>query len=101
MKLNHKVVELMFILKRKIIGTNHPLFAFCGCYCFSFYYFFKETKQAELYSSINEFVLTLVKRIVMTSSQLFTLAMFNLLRRLKHPEQPTECPTKKFNLQIF
>lgn len=52
----------------------------------AFFFFFKETKQTKLNSSINEYVLTLVKRIVTTSPQLFTLALFNLLHRLKHPE---------------
>lgn len=59
MKLNHKAVGLAFILKRKTIGTNHPLFALCDCYCF-FIFKKKQTKQAKLNFSTN--VLTPVKQ---------------------------------------
>lgn len=58
MKLNHKAVGLTFILKRKIIGTNHPLFTFCDCFA---YFFFFKPKQAKLNFSTNEYVLTPVK----------------------------------------
>lgn len=63
----------MFTLKRKIIGTNHPLFVFHGCYCLSKT---KQNKTGNLnYYSVNEWVLTLVK-IVTISPQLFTLASY-------------------------